>query len=96
MSRFGKAITAGKRVRQGDVIGYVGTTGRSTGPHLHYEILVSRTQTNPLKVKMPVGPKLDGKDLVRFQQTKKDLERLAAEATPAQPVKTASHSQAGR
>lgn len=95
MSRFGKTITAGKRVRQGDVIGYVGTTGRSTGPHLHYEILVGGAQTNPLKVKMPVGPKLDGKDLVRFQQTKKDLERLATEATPAQPVKTASHSPPG-
>ncbi len=96
MSRFGKSIAAGKRVRQGDVIGYVGSTGRSTGAHLHYEILIGGKQTNPLKVKMPVGPKLEGKELARFPQTKKDLERLAAEAMPAAPVETASNSPAGR
>ena len=45
-------------MKQGDVIGYVGTTGRSTGPHLHYEIIFRNKQVNPLKVRMPQGLKL--------------------------------------
>ena len=79
MSRFARTVAAGKRVRQGDVIGYVGSTGRSTGPHLHYEILVAGKQTNPLKVKMPAGPKLAGQELARFLEAKAGLERKAAE-----------------
>ncbi len=79
LSRFAKGATPGKRVRQGDVIGYVGSTGRSTGPHLHYEILVDGKQTNPLKVKMPAGPKLSGADLARFIQAKAETERKIAQ-----------------
>ncbi len=89
LSRFGKNIAPGKRVRQGDVIGYVGSTGRSTGPHLHYEILVAGQQTNPLKVKMPAGPKLEGKDLARFLKDKAAIERHIAEAEPAIPIRAA-------
>jgi murein DD-endopeptidase MepM/ murein hydrolase activator NlpD len=86
MSRFGKSIVPGKRIRQGDVIGYVGSTGRSTGPHLHYEILVAGKQTNPMKVKMPVGPKLEGKELARFLKDKAEAERTVAElVTSAAP-----------
>jgi len=66
MSRFGRGIRVGARVKQGQVIGYVGTTGRSTGPHLHYEMLANGRQTNPLKVKFPVGPRLTGTELARF------------------------------
>lgn len=79
LSRFAKTVAPGKRVRQGDVIGYVGSTGRSTGPHLHYEILIAGKQTNPLKVKMPVGPKLEGPELARFLKAKAEVERKAAE-----------------
>jgi murein DD-endopeptidase MepM/ murein hydrolase activator NlpD len=89
LSRFGKDIATGKRVRQGDVIGYVGSTGRSTGAHLHYEILVAGQQTNPLKVKMPAGPKLAGRDLARFLKDKAAIERHVAEAEPAIPVRAA-------
>ena len=58
LAHFGKYIAEGKRVKQGEVIGYVGTTGRSTGPHLHYEIIFRNKQVNPLKVRMPQGLKL--------------------------------------
>ena len=52
LSNFKKGITKGKRVNQGEVIAYVGTTGKSTGPHLHYEILYKNKQINPMKMKL--------------------------------------------
>ena len=58
MTRIAKGMRRGKRVRQGQIIGYVGSTGRSTGPHLHYEVLRSGRQVNPLKIKLPSGEKL--------------------------------------
>lgn len=67
MSKFAKGVKKGDRVKQGDVIGYVGTTGRSTGPHLHYEVLIGGEQTNPAKVKMTSGDKLAGKQMKAFQ-----------------------------
>jgi murein DD-endopeptidase MepM/ murein hydrolase activator NlpD len=79
----------GRRVKQGQVIGYVGTTGRSTGPHLHYEIRLSGRQVNPLKVKLPSGRKLMGQELTSFQSTRKRIEAQYAEQ--GQSVKLASH-----
>jgi len=67
MSKFKKGVRAGSRVKQGDVIGYVGTTGRSTGPHLHYEVLVSGVQVDPRSVKLPTGETLTGEQLKRFK-----------------------------
>ncbi len=67
MSKFAKGLKKGHKIRQGDVIGYVGTTGRSTGPHLHYEILVAGAQVNPAKVKTVASNKLSGKQLTAFQ-----------------------------
>ena len=66
----------GKRVYQGDVIGYVGSTGASTGPHLHYEVLVNGKKKNPLTVKVAGGGrKLEGNELASF---KTELERIDA------------------
>jgi murein DD-endopeptidase MepM/ murein hydrolase activator NlpD len=77
MSKFAKGVSKGDKVKQGDVIGYVGTTGRSTGPHLHYEILVAGAQINPTKVKTVASNKLSGKQLTAFQaqMAKIDAER---------------------
>ncbi|MGE0667024.1 MAG: peptidoglycan DD-metalloendopeptidase family protein [Sphingomonadales bacterium] len=67
MSAFGKGIRKGARVRQGEVIGYVGSTGRSTGPHLHYEVLKEARQVDPRGIKMPSGRKLAGKEMDSFR-----------------------------
>lgn len=78
MSRFRKGVTLGSRVRQGQVIGYVGSTGRSTGPHLHYEILARGRQVNPLTVKMPSGIKLGKKLMAKFQAKRSNIDALVA------------------
>lgn len=67
LSQIGRGIEPGARVQQGQIIGYVGATGRATGPHLHYEVLVDNKQVNPLGVKLPTGTKLEGKVLTAFQ-----------------------------
>ena len=68
MSKYGRGIKKGARVKQGQVIGYVGATGRVTGRHLHYEVLVNDKQVNPLSLKIPTGRKLKGADLEKFIQ----------------------------
>ncbi len=67
MKSIRSAVKIGKRVTQGQVIGYVGTTGRSTGPHLHYEVLSSGRQVNPRSVNLPIGEELEGKNKSKFK-----------------------------
>ena len=83
LSRFAKGIGRRKRVRQGQVIGYVGSTGASTGPHLHYEILRDGRQINPLAIEMPPGEKLRGAELSAFKARRAEIERRIAELADA-------------
>ncbi|MGB0571685.1 MAG: M23 family metallopeptidase [Alphaproteobacteria bacterium] len=84
LNGYARGVRSGKRVRQGQVIGYVGTTGSSTGPHLHYEIHRDGKQINPLGLKLPSGEKLKGDRLATFQSLRESVDaRFASLAGPA-------------
>ena len=67
MKSFGKGMKVGKKVRQGQIIGYVGSTGISTGPHLHYEVVVNRKKTNSQRLKLPSGKVLKDNERRHFE-----------------------------
>ena len=79
MSKFAKGIRSGVRVKQGQTIGYVGSTGKSTGPHLHYEVIVNGKKINSQKLKLPSGKALKGKDRELFETKKIKLDVLKSE-----------------
>lgn len=89
MSRFARGIRRGKRVRQGQLIGRVGATGWATGPHLHYEVRIHGKPKNPLRLRVPTGRNLAGKELERFKRTLDDTRAKLAAAPVIERVRTA-------
>lgn len=83
MSRIG--VKAGQRVKQGQVVGNVGSTGVSTGAHLHYETLRDGQHINPLSIKLPAGRQLEGRELAQFQNQVDEVEQRMA-ATPVRSL----------
>jgi murein DD-endopeptidase MepM/ murein hydrolase activator NlpD len=76
MSAFAKGMEPGKRVRQGQVIGFVGSTGQSTGAHVHYEILVNGRFVDPMRIKLPRGRSLEGPLLTGFEKERDRLDAM--------------------
>lgn len=76
MHRFGPGIREGIKVKQGQVIGYIGSTGLSSGPHLHYEILVNKRHVNPLKIKVPRERRLTGTELAAYKRERQRINDL--------------------
>lgn len=79
-SAFAKGIAPGVKVRQGQVIGFLGNTGLSTGPHLHYEVMVNGNFVNPMKIKVPRGRELDGRALAEFKRQRDEIQGLIVRA----------------
>jgi murein DD-endopeptidase MepM/ murein hydrolase activator NlpD len=86
MSRFARGIRAGARVRQGQIIGYVGTTGRSTGPHLHYEVMRRGQQINPMSLRTATGRNLRGRALELFEIERARIDRLREARASENPI----------
>ena len=82
--RFAAGVSKGVKVRQGQIVGYLGNTGMSTGPHLHYEVLINNQHTNPLSIKIPKSRQLQGRLLTDFRREKARIEDLMHRP----PVKT--------
>lgn len=79
-SAFAKSVTPGARVRQGQVIGFLGSSGLSTGPHLHYEVLINGRFVNPMRIKVPRGGELDGSALAEFKRRRQQIDELIEKA----------------
>ncbi len=83
MSGFARGIQPGARVRQGMIIGYIGNTGLSTGPHLHYEVIVNDRYVDPLRIRIPRGRELDGRMLGEFNRERERIDGLRQKAPTA-------------
>ena len=92
MTAYARGIDEGTRVRQGQVIGFVGSTGLSTGSHLHYEILVNGRFVDPMRIKLPRGRVLEGQMLASFEKERERLEGIMAR----KPARVASSGSALR
>jgi murein DD-endopeptidase MepM/ murein hydrolase activator NlpD len=83
MTAFARGLDAGSRVRQGQIIGFVGSTGLSTGSHVHFEIIVNDRFVDPMRIKLPRGRVLDGDTLAGFEKDREQLDAVLSHAPPA-------------
>ena len=86
MQRFADGVAEGVKIRQGQTIGYVGSTGLSSGPHVHFEVLVNNQFVDPMSIQVPREKQLLAKDLSDFQKERARVEDIKARA----PVATSS------
>ena len=86
MVRLAAGVKEGVKVRQGQVLGYVGSTGLSSGPHLHFEVLVNSRFVDPMSIQVPRERKLEGRDLADYQKERARIDDLMKRS----PVMTAS------
>lgn len=85
-----EGIAPGRKVRQGQIIGYVGTTGQSTGNHLHYELIVNGTKVDPMRVRLPNNRTLEGEELEKFEYERQRIDALLNDE-PVPPLRMASN-----
>jgi murein DD-endopeptidase MepM/ murein hydrolase activator NlpD len=83
MTAFARGLDVGSKVRQGQVIGFVGSTGMSTGSHVHFEIIVNDRFVDPMRIKLPRGRVLEGPPLAQFEKDRQQLDAVMANAPPA-------------
>lgn len=86
MSAFGPGITAGAKVRQGQIVGRLGSSGLSTGPHLHYEVMINDRLVDPLAIKLPKGRELAGRQLANFKRDRDQMEAVLKLAPGANAI----------
>jgi murein DD-endopeptidase MepM/ murein hydrolase activator NlpD len=96
MSAYAKGLQVGKRVRQGQVIGFVGSTGQSTGAHVHYEILVNGRFVDPMRIKLPRGRSLEGPMLTGFEKERDRLDAMMNNRGGAARISDAGNTSGAR
>jgi murein DD-endopeptidase MepM/ murein hydrolase activator NlpD len=88
LSGFARGIQEGQKVRQGQIIGYIGNTGLSTGPHLHYEVAINGNYVDPMRIKLPQGRVLEDQFLRAFERERERINGILAQGTPGRVAQT--------
>ncbi|MEJ2118211.1 MAG: M23 family metallopeptidase [Alphaproteobacteria bacterium] len=91
MHKIASGIKKGVKVRQGQIIGQVGSTGMSTGPHLHFEVLINNRHTNPMKIRTPRSRQLSGRQFADFKKEQTHIDALRVRAPIETKVATAEN-----